>query len=241
MKGFTQELTEKGYTITTLPGVHERRKVALDLVKAEYIRLRSNIPLDDNNAYIQKYSNFVARDQYAQRVDFCLDYAGTEHIKALYAPVLASVKTELAKILSDDMKCIVRIIVAHPQADHQEWHRDIKRHKNGPESFNVFVPLIDVGSDIGLTEMIPESHNFKRGTEQKAVTAVPIKDQVLIFNYSILHRGLPNRSMEDPRFVIAFVFSKREFVDINYSQKRPLLSNEARPTRDQRAKRRRKL
>jgi hypothetical protein len=112
----------------------------------------------------------------------------------------------------------------------QIWHRDgpsILSHNHDTHCFNVFIPLIDVTTENGTTELIPGTH-VDSVYEDLAVEVIPLAQRnpsaqheralraqvpagsVLVFDVRVLHRGLANASMKE-RPMLYFTFGKDWF------------------------------
>ena len=111
-------------------------------------------------------------------------------------PIITSI---LKVLLGDETKLLFRgLVIALPGAKIQQTHTD------GPNLFgefklplpphciNIFIPLIDLDVNVGPTEFFLGSHNSRK-YENSYTTIVPA-GSIVIFDYRVFHRGLPNNS-----------------------------------------------
>jgi len=185
-----------------------------NLIAREFKRL-----FDSDAKHDRKYNNFICRDKDQLRFDF-----SPRNPKAVLGLMshkfLASIES-FAKdvLLEDELTMQVRVFASLPGARSQTWHRDTPRTGTF-EAMNFFILLNEPDRDLGLTEIVPGSHVKgvrveKRG--KKPQFASP--NQVLVFDYSALHRGLPNWSTGTVRYVLAIVYHIKSFTDKNYSSR----------------------
>ena len=88
-----------------------------------------------------------------------------------------------------------------------------------PHCLNVFVPLVDVTTSNGGTEMFPCSH-INWDTRIRPVIPMVKAGQAVLMDYRTKHRGLANRSSQ-PRAMLYFTYAKPFFADtMNFSTKR---------------------
>ena len=79
-------------------------------------------------------------------------------------------------------------VLSIPGARAQSEHRD------GPDLLiNAFVPLIDLTQENGPTALVPRSH-LRRGQEGRRVAPLLRKGQLLLYDYRLVHAGMPNSS-----------------------------------------------
>ena len=151
-----------------------------------------------------------------------------QDIQNMLSPVICSILN--AQTLSDLRLLHVSIVVASPLALEQKWHVDgghvDLQHHLPCHCINIFIPLVDIHSENGPTELRPASHFLTRNltpmllaAKAKKTLRAPIvptplhagKD-VLIFDYRILHRGKANRSYHD-RPILVLTYAKSWFKD----------------------------
>jgi len=94
------------------------------------------------------------------------------------------------------------------------------------------IPLVDITEETGPTRMWPGSHLVSQEQSQKFIDSDEFIDPVvsagdcILFDYRLLHTGLPNRS-ELVRPILYNVYYRPWFRDIvNYSKQNPLLISE---------------
>jgi hypothetical protein len=138
----------------------------------------------------------------------------------------------------DDVSiCNLSLVISTPGSSEQGWHADgghVNLQKHLPcHVLNVFVPLHDLTLEMGPTELRPGTHYHTRNQapmmlaakcrktlRQPVVPMLAIQD-VLIFDYRILHRGLANNSSQNRSFLVLTV-AKPWFKDILNFPKRSL-------------------
>ena len=142
-------------------------------------------------------------------------------------PLLRSLESSIPPLLYgsklQDVHYMYSLIMAAAYADGQNWHtdgphRDLSQHLHA-HAINVFIPLVDVTTEAeGPTEFFPASHYQTRATEVSTddltVPFAPFLNvgDALVFDYRVLHRGLPNLVDRD-RPVLVFTFMKKDFQD----------------------------
>ena len=132
--------------------------------------------------------------------------------------------------------CNASVVVATPGSTVQGWHADgghinIDKH-DSCHCLNVFIPLVDVSLSLGPTELRPGSHFLTRRlvpmllaakarrTLRKTATPLLQAGDALIFDYRLLHRGLPNTDEEMHRPIFVLTFAKKGFKDrLNFPKK----------------------
>ena len=145
----------------------------------------------------------------------------------------------LKKLLGDDLKPILQgMVVALPEAQEQSWHIDgdhlfpTSIPHLPPHCINVFIPLVDVTEANGPTEFCPGSHPLTNGIPKiyspdpehlsrtgysgKPIKGTAPKGSAILFDYRVLHRGLPNLSAE-PRPLMYISFAKHWFRDRTFT------------------------
>ena len=118
---------------------------------------------------------------------------------------------------------IAGCVTSVPSASAQSWHSD----GGEPGMFNVFVPLVDLTRSNGPTELQPGSHRLDlaeaapgldeqgEGDERSWVAPLLKAGDILIFDYRIRHRGLPNDSTSN-RPVAYMAYALGEARDSNF-------------------------
>jgi len=129
----------------------------------------------------------------------------------------------LKKLLGDDL--IINSfgsVIAYPGAKTQHTHRDHPMlfgsdeldSQVPPYAVTVLIPLIDLNSETGSTQLWEGSHRVGRLKELTGQPTVsePQAGSCLAFDYRIYHRGTPNLG-ESPRPVLYLVYSRPWFRD----------------------------
>ena len=121
------------------------------------------------------------------------------------------------------LRCQVSVVYSRPGADAQDWHSD-GNHRGAtsgwhgeqastPYALCVFVPLVDLDSLVGFTQFWPGTHHHPKlaGFGASApilgcnVDATLAAGGAAIYDYRLLHRGMPNRSSVQ-RPVLQFIY-----------------------------------
>jgi ectoine hydroxylase-related dioxygenase (phytanoyl-CoA dioxygenase family) len=117
------------------------------------------------------------------------------------------------------------LIVSTPEARVQSWHTDGDHahmlDHTPAHVLNVVIPLVNVTMDMGPTELIPASHFYTRQPSPMQIDTTQLQNpfaptlnvgDILVWDYRVLHRGLPNRS-EKNRPMLTLTFSHPWFTD----------------------------
>jgi hypothetical protein len=161
-------------------------------------------------------------------------------------PLSRLIPSLLGHLQMDNLKlCHLSLLVATPGSDQQGWHAD-GGHVNVTQHepchvLNVFVPLQDVTLQNGPTEFRPGTHYHTRNLAPMMLAAkcrntlkppymatLEVGD-VCIFDYRVLHRGSPNRSLEQNRNFLVLTFSQPWFEDILNFPKRTMMEQAEAP------------
>lgn len=139
----------------------------------------------------------------------------------LVLPVLRGLLGENLRLTS------LNAVVSLPGADIQHRHRDhpelFPGFPNGllpPSALTMFVPLVDMNERTGTTRLWPGSHlqNQDEIADDAFIDPIVAAGSCGIFDYRLMHRGMPNRSVES-RPVLYLVFSRPWFRDyVNYGK-----------------------
>ncbi|GAX12664.1 hypothetical protein FisN_13Lh136 [Fistulifera solaris] len=130
----------------------------------------------------------------------------------------------------DDVQiCHVSLVLALPGSKEQSWHADgghvDLQHHQPCHCLNIFIPLLDLTSDLGPTELRPGTHLHTRNlvplmlaakarkTLQAPTTPLLQCGDVLVFDYRILHRGLANVSQQN-RPILVLTVAQAWFKDV---------------------------
>ena len=145
-------------------------------------------------------------------------------------------------ILGEECRIMLQgAVIALPHAAEQHWHIDGAHlfrdhpHHLPAHCLNVFIPLIDIMEEHGPTQICPGSHvltNSQTRTfracadnlEAIAYTDTPMNftgaaGSILLFDYRLLHRGLPNRSSR-PRPMLYLVIARPWYRDQTFPARR---------------------
>jgi len=175
----------------------------------------------------------VARRGY-QRGDLLFeDPAPAEVTSAARHSPWMPVVTRLLGEPADDLACDVSIIYSRPGSGEQEWHADGPHLGAGwcagwededeaspAYAACVFMPLVDLNLERGFTQFWPGTHKYSSllGFGGAApllgatVDAIVKKGSAVIYDYRLMHRGMPNTS-HDERPILQFVYHHRSYVE----------------------------
>jgi hypothetical protein len=125
--------------------------------------------------------------------------------------------------------CHISLVLALPGSKEQSWHADgghvDLQHHQPCHCLNIFIPLLDLTSDLGPTELRPGTHVHTRNlapmmlaakarkTLQAPVAPLLQLGDVLVFDYRILHRGLANVSQQN-RPILVLTVAQAWFKDV---------------------------
>eukprot|EP00232_Nephroselmis_pyriformis_P022405 CAMPEP_0182871392 /NCGR_PEP_ID=MMETSP0034_2-20130328/11098_1 /TAXON_ID=156128 /ORGANISM="Nephroselmis pyriformis, Strain CCMP717" /LENGTH=345 /DNA_ID=CAMNT_0025003943 /DNA_START=366 /DNA_END=1400 /DNA_ORIENTATION=- len=129
-------------------------------------------------------------------------------------------------ILGDNARRIHQgAFISLPGSSVQDWHSDgvhqnLSSHAK-PHALNVFIPLVDLGSDNGPTEFVPASHLLGEYNCDATSLILRMKaGECVIFDYRLKHRGLGNTSTL-PRALVYLTYAVPGFMDAeNFNKKR---------------------
>jgi len=131
----------------------------------------------------------------------------------------------------------ISVVYSRPGADHQGWHADGNHQRgatdagwaeNGWEvelaaayAICLFLPLIDLNSEVGFTQFWPGSHRhrdlvgFGKVAEVAGANfdAACAAGDAVWYDYRTLHRGMPNRSEDTVRPVVQIIFKRKWYVE----------------------------
>ena len=155
---------------------------------------------------------------------------------SLLEPLLPSL---LRKNTLKDLKlCHVSLLVAVPGSTDQAWHADgghVSLSEHLPcHCVNIFIPLHDVPLRMGPTEFRPGGHFLTRNLAPMILSAkcrktlrVPVwpalvQQDVVLFDYRVLHRGRANTTKMN-RHVLVLTFCEAWFQDVLNFPKRSML------------------
>lgn len=174
-----------------------------------------------------------------ERYDALLDlendgrWAPLQHLAKETAPWLPFI----AALFQDDWKVTSSLIYSRPGANNQQWHCDGGHlgaaeagfDGNGhapPYAVCVFMPLIDLSSQVGFTQFFVKSHKTSKliGFGEAAQWLAADFDgilkagQAVIYDYRLMHRGMANQSKGTVRPVLQFLYTKPYYTETkNYA------------------------
>ena len=127
----------------------------------------------------------------------------------------------------------VSVVYSRPGAQHQGWHSDGQHlgeeaYHDGtghadPYAACVFLPLIDLNVEVGFTQFFLKSHKsnlagfgdtshlFLEADFDGTLNA----GQPIIYDYRLMHRGMPNNSSSTVRPLLQFLYSKHFYEEKN--------------------------
>ena len=153
------------------------------------------------------------------------------------APWIALIKT----VLGDEFCCMVSVVYSRPGSEAQDWHTDgahIGRSSGWddsafeptpPYAVCVFLALVDLDRTVGFTQFWPGTHRYSglAGFGHAApllgcaVDAIVPAGGCVIYDYRLMHRGMPNTSVSTQRPLIQFLYHKPGYKETkNYGQTR---------------------
>jgi len=122
------------------------------------------------------------------------------------------------------------MVLARPGATAQHLHADHPPLFDGapqaaslpPYAVTVLIPLVDTDAVVGGTELLKGSHRVDDGEGIAGVSRPLALGGCLLFDYRLLHRGLPNRADRE-RPVLSIVYQRAWFRDaVNFREVPPL-------------------
>ena len=128
------------------------------------------------------------------------------------------------------------VVLSRPGAPAQPWHRDCGQLFEESDLANlpahaitIFVPLVEITSEMGRTSFVPESHRSRRANDftdfaNSHFTPVLPFGSWLAFDNRIVHRGEANDAADGrDRPMLYFVYGKPWYQDVNnFPSDRPL-------------------
>jgi ectoine hydroxylase-related dioxygenase (phytanoyl-CoA dioxygenase family) len=147
------------------------------------------------------------------------------------------------------------MFLAMPFAERQVYHQDglhlTTQYQRDVHAVNVFVPVVDLSSELGPTQFCLGSHLLGNELFDEKFSETPIvkAGTPIIFDYRLGHRGLGNASDRSCRPIVYCTYARaadgKEFKDtVNFSRKRYHKIGELvgkHSTREERAKKREQL
>jgi ectoine hydroxylase-related dioxygenase (phytanoyl-CoA dioxygenase family) len=140
-------------------------------------------------------------------------------------------------MLGDDFRCMASVVYSRPGADAQDWHTDGAHIGPSagwdgagappPYALCVFLALIDLDPTVGFTQFWPGTHRhaglagFGRAAPLLgcAVDGVVAAGGCVVYDYRLMHRGMPNRSAGTQRPLIQLLYHHPSYRETkNYGQ-----------------------
>jgi hypothetical protein len=160
-------------------------------------------------------------------------------IKAIVSVLEPLLPSLLGRNAMNDLKlCHVSLLVAVPGSSDQGWHADgghVSLSEHLPcHCVNIFIPLHDVPLRMGPTEFRPGGHLLTRNLAPMLLAAkcrktlrAPVwpalqQQDVVVFDYRVLHRGRANTT-ETNRHVLVITYCEPWFEDVLNFPKRSML------------------
>ena len=170
---------------------------------------------------------------------FDLLFPDTDAFGAIYRLAAAAPwRPIIEQMLGADVQCEVSVVYSRPGADVQEWHTD-GAHLGRTSAWDsdvassssqgsslayalcVFVPLIDLDRVVGFTQFWPGTHMRSGliGLGCAAPLLGCVVDGLLpaggcvVYDYRLMHRGMPNRSATTHRPLLQFFYHVPSYVE----------------------------
>ena len=142
-------------------------------------------------------------------------------------------------VLGDDFQCMASVVYSRPGADAQDWHTDGAHIGPSagwdgagappPYALCVFLALIDLDPTVGFTQFWPGTHRhsglagFGRAAPLLgcAVDGLVPAGGCVVYDYRLMHRGMPNLSAGTQRPLIQLLYHHPSYRETkNYGQAR---------------------
>jgi len=176
-----------------------------------------------------RFSEASARG--AHRFDLLFDL-GCDSSAPLLEAVRASCWAPLVQeVLGPAATVECSVVYSRPGAQAQEWHSDGPHvgkaadwdgeGESSPYALCVFVPLINLTDEVGYTQFWLGSHRYKdligfggmapvlNSTTNCTVDA----GGAVVYDYRLMHRGMPNRSTDTERPVLQFLYHHPDYTE----------------------------
>jgi hypothetical protein len=140
-------------------------------------------------------------------------------------------------LLGNDFRCMASVVYSRPGADAQDWHTDGAHMGPSagwdgadappPYAICVFLALIDLDPTVGFTQFWPGTHRhsglagFGRAAPLLgcAVDGVVAAGGCVVYDYRLMHRGMPNLSAGTQRPLIQLLYHHPSYLETkNYGQ-----------------------
>eukprot|EP00056_Hartaetosiga_gracilis_P001274 m.43903 g.43903 ORF g.43903 m.43903 type:complete len:375 (-) comp10571_c0_seq1:121-1245(-) len=137
----------------------------------------------------------------------------------------------MKSMLGDDVTCDVSLVYSRPGAREQTWHADgphlgktadwTGEGEDKPFAVCVFMPLITLNKTVGFTQFWPGSHKYDELIGFGAVCplleceldAIVDVGNAVVYDYRLIHRGMPNMSSGTERPLIQFLYHVPQYVE----------------------------
>jgi hypothetical protein len=145
-------------------------------------------------------------------------------------------------LLGVDFQFMVSVVYSRPGADAQDWHTDGAHRDDGhgwdekppvaPYAVCVFLALIDLDRTVGFTQFWPSTHRHAglAGFGRAAPVLGCAVDGLLraggcaVYDYRLMHRGMPNASATTQRPLIQFLYHTPSYHETKNYGLEPLFS-----------------
>ncbi|GAX76815.1 hypothetical protein CEUSTIGMA_g4261.t1 [Chlamydomonas eustigma] len=144
-------------------------------------------------------------------------------------------------LLGCEFHCTASIVYSRPGSETQEWHTDGAHYGRdvgwddhdpwdaaAPYALCCFIPLIDLDQEVGFTQFWPGTHTrsgllgFGGAATLLgcAVDAVVQAGSCIMYDYRLMHRGMPNKSVGTERPLLQLLYHKQSYKETkNYGLK----------------------
>jgi hypothetical protein len=129
-------------------------------------------------------------------------------------------------LLGDDFQCLASVVYSRPGSEAQDWHTDGAHigHSEGwdetgfeadpPYALCVFIALVDLDRTVGFTQFWPGTHRYADlagfgGAAPVlgcAVDGIVPAGGCVVYDYRLMHRGMPNVSEATQRPVLQLLY-----------------------------------
>lgn len=143
----------------------------------------------------------------------------------------------------------ISVVYSKPGACTQGWHADGDHQKGGSDAgwstdgwkkqsqayaFCLFIPLINLNDEVGFTQFWPKSHYSRQlaGFGPVAQLCHSTFDgkcsagDAIWYDYRLMHRGMPNCSVNTIRPVLQIVFKKKWYIEKSNFSEEPIAPSE---------------
>eukprot|EP00055_Hartaetosiga_balthica_P002651 m.4721 g.4721 ORF g.4721 m.4721 type:complete len:237 (+) comp2281_c0_seq1:616-1326(+) len=140
-------------------------------------------------------------------------------------------------MLGNDVVCDVSLVYSRPGATEQTWHADgphigktadwSGKGQDKPYAICVFLPLISLNKIVGYTQFWPASHKYDEligfgpvcPLLECELDGIVDVGSAVVYDYRLIHRGMPNKSEETERPLIQFLYHIPQYKEVsNYGK-----------------------